>query len=252
MKDKLIVAIDDEEDILEILRYNFTKERCIIKTFERGKQGLDFIIANKPDAIVCDWMLPDVDGIEICRTLKSNSNTEDIPFIMLTAKSDEIDAVLALEMGADDYVTKPVRIKELISRVKRVIKKKKKAYHAQSNNIVATTKTIEDHKENTPLIDRQEESLLFKDFAINTEKYKAYINNEELDLTHSEFKLLHLFVNKPGKVFTRNQIIEKLSGMDYIVTERSIDVQVVGLRKKMGKHKTYLETVRGVGYRLKE
>lgn len=251
MKDKLIVAIDDEADILEILRYNFTRERCDIKTFERGKEGLDFILANKPDAVICDWMLPDIDGIEICRTLKTNNSTEDIPFIMLTAKSDEIDAVLALEMGADDYVTKPVRIKELISRVKRVIKKKKKLHGIIANTVIVPD-AIVNNTEKPSSTARQEESLFFKDFAINTEKYKAYINNEELDLTHSEFKLLHLFVNKPGKVFTRTQIIEKLSGMDYIVTERSIDVQVVGLRKKMGKHKGHLETVRGVGYRLKE
>lgn len=250
MKNKLIVIIDDEEDILEILRYNFTKERSTVKDFQSGKQGLDFILANKPDAIICDWMLPDIDGIEICRILKSNRNTEDIPFIMLTAKSDEIDAVLALEMGADDYVTKPVRIKELISRVKRTIKKKKKLQDTSNDDQALSIKTIENI---TPTIkDKEEESLSFKDFVINTEKYKVYVNNEELDLTHSEFKLIHLFINRPGKVFTRNQIIEKLSGIDYIVTERSIDVQIVGLRKKMGKHKDYLETVRGVGYRLKE
>ncbi|MEM8845474.1 MAG: response regulator transcription factor [Bacteroidota bacterium] len=247
MKDKIIVAIDDEADILEILKYNFMKERAHVKTFKSGEQGLHYIIENKPDAVICDWMLPDIDGIEICKKLKGNRGLEDIPFIMLTAKSDEIDAVLALEMGADDYVMKPVRIKELISRVKREIKKRK---HKKSNDIKAVPSADDSNK--TALAERQNESLFFKDFVINTEKYKAYIHEKELDLTHSEFKLLHLFINKPGKVFTRNQIIEKLSGMDYIVTERSIDVQIVGLRKKMGKHKDHLETVRGVGYRLRE
>ncbi|MEM1001205.1 MAG: response regulator transcription factor [Bacteroidota bacterium] len=247
MKEKVIVAIDDEPDILEILKYNFTKERAHVKTFESGEQGLQYIIENKPDAVICDWMLPDIDGIEICKKIKGNIDLEDIPFIMLTAKSDEIDAVLALEMGADDYVMKPVRIKELISRVKRIIKKGK---HKKSIEI--KTVPIAKAPTNNILTERKDESLFFKDFVINTEKYKAYIHEEELDLTHSEFKLLHLFINKPGKVFTRNQIIEKLSGMDYIVTERSIDVQIVGLRKKMGKHKDQLETVRGVGYRLRE
>lgn len=249
MKDKLIVAIDDETDILEILRYNFTKERSNIKTFELGKRGLDFILSNKPDAIICDWMLPDIDGIEICKILKSNRNSANIPFIMLTAKSDEIDAVIALEMGADDFVPKPVRIKELISRVKRIIKNKKTSQNNPKSTPLPLTKPEEVPASNQEIL---EGALSFKNFIINTEKYKAYIDEKELDLTHSEFKLLHLFVKKPGKVFTRNQIIEKLSGMDYIVTERSIDVQIVGLRKKMGKYKDNLETVRGVGYRLKE
>ncbi|GAB1857642.1 response regulator transcription factor [Flavobacteriaceae bacterium MHTCC 0001] len=249
MKDKLIVAIDDEADILEILRYNFVKERFKVKTFEYGKQGLDFILANKPDAVICDWMLPDIDGLDICKIVKNNRDSANISFIMLTAKSDEIDAVLALEMGADDFVTKPVRIKELISRVKKVLKHKKIAQNSPKNNTSHDPKAFENSIPNTK---EQSEGLLFKNFIINTEKYKAYIDDKEIDLTHSEFKLLHLFIKKPGKVFTRNQIIEKLSGMDYIVTERSIDVQVVGLRKKMGKYKDNLETVRGVGYRLRE
>ena len=230
MKEKVIVAIDDEPDILEILKYNFTKERAHVKTFESGEQGLQYIIENKPDAVICDWMLPDIDGIEICKKIKGNFDLEDIQFIMLTAKREEIDEVLALELG-----------------VKRIIKKRK---HKKSIEI--KTVPIAKAPTNNILTERKDESLFFKDFVINTEKYKAYIHEEELDLTHSEFKLLHLFINKPGKVFTRNQIIEKLSGMDYIVTERSIDVQIVGLRKKMGKHKDQLETVRGVGYRLRE
>lgn len=251
MKKKLIVAIDDEADILEILRYNFAKERFSVKTFESGRQGLDFVLANKPDVVICDWMLPDIDGIEICRILKYNRDSSDISFIMLTAKSDEIDAVLALEMGADDFVTKPVRIKELISRVKKVLKNKKTTQNSPKNNAPNSPYTVKSSVSNQEN-QGQEQGLFFKNVVINIEKYKAYIDKKELNLTHSEFKLLHLFINKPGKVFTRNQIIEKLSGMDYIVTERSIDVQVVGLRKKMGKYKDYLETVRGVGYRLKE
>lgn len=249
MKDKLIVAIDDEVDILEILRYNFTKERFNIKTFENGQDGLKFILANKPDAVVCDWMLTDIDGLEICRVIKNSSDVSNTAFIMLTAKSDEIDAVLALEMGADDFVTKPVRIKELISRVKKVLKSKEAPQNTEKSSVAIVPKTVENLVQEK---EEQKEGLYFKNFTINTEKYKAYIDNKELDLTYTEFKLLHLFINKPGKVFTRNQIIEKLNGMDYIVTERSIDVQVVGLRKKMGEYKDSLETVRGVGYRLKE
>ncbi|MFV0248103.1 MAG: response regulator transcription factor [Tenacibaculum sp.] len=249
MKDKLIVIIDDEADILEILSYNYSRERANVKTFSLGNEGLEFIKKNNPDAVICDWMLPDIDGIEICKTIKSNPKTSHIPFIMLTAKSDELYAVLALEMGADDYVLKPTRIKELISRTKKLIKAKK------TPNKVRKTTAKESELENSTYLSQEEtreSSIAFKDFVIDKEKYKIYINSKELQLTYSEFKLLYLFVNKPGKVFTRNQIIEKLNGLDYIVTERSIDVQVVGLRKKLGKYKDYLETVRGVGYRLKE
>lgn len=250
MKNKLIVAIDDEADILELLSYNYSKERANIKTFKSGNEGLEFIKNNNPDAVICDWMLPDIDGIEICKAIKSNPKTSHIPFIMLTAKSDELYAVLALEMGADDYVSKPTRIKELISRTKRVIKARKTQGKAQ--NVVTNEPKLENIKPLNEEENIDEQSIAFKDFVIDKEKYKIYINSKELQLTYSEFKLLYLFVNKPGKVFTRNQIIEKLNGLDYIVTERSIDVQVVGLRKKLGKYKDHLETVRGVGYRLKE
>lgn len=240
---KNIVAIDDEADILEILSYNFTKERANISIFNSGIEGLDYIRRNKPDAIICDWMLPDIDGLQICRTVKTNDNLSDVPFVMLTARSDEIDTVLALEMGADDYLAKPVRVKELITRVRRLIKQNT-AIHPAYNPVLSKPEGSQDSSDS--------HSIYYKVFRIDTEKYKAYMEEEELTLTHSEFKLLHLFVKKPGRVFTRNQIIEKLCGIDYIVTERSIDVQVVGLRKKLGKHKDYLETVRGVGYRFKE
>ena len=194
-------------------------------------------------------MLPDIDGIEICKFIKNNHNLTDVSFIMLTAKSDEIDAVLALEMGADDFVSKPVRIKELISRIKKNLNNKKVTENNLNDPAIKPLKFTENSSLST---DKTKEGLFFKNIKVNIEKYKAYIDDKELDLTYSEFKLLHLFVKKPGKVFTRNQIIEKLSGMDYIVTERSIDVQIVGLRKKMGNYRDILETVRGVGYRLQE
>ncbi|MCG8323396.1 MAG: response regulator transcription factor [Cytophagales bacterium] len=241
MKDATITIIDDEKDILELLKYNFEKERANTHTFSSGYAGLEFIKKNKPDAVICDWMLEDIDGIEICKIVKKDRALENIPFIMLTARSDEIDAVTALELGADDFLSKPVRIKELISRVKKIMKHRSNVQKPKKNTINDALKE-EDPKE--------EHSINFKNLMVDTEKYKVYIDNHELDLTYSEFKLIHLLANKPGKVFTRNQIIEKLNGFDYIVTERSIDVQIVGLRKKLGKYKDYLETVRGVGYRL--
>lgn len=242
MKGASITIIDDEKDILELLKYNFEKERANTHIFSSGYAGLEFIKKNKPDAVVCDWMLEDIDGIEICKIVKKDSALENIPFIILTARSDEIDAVTALELGADDFLSKPVRIKELISRVKKIMKHRLNGPKTKKNAPNdPSLKEEEPHEEN---------SINFKNLVVDTEKYKVYIDNNELDLTYSEFKLIHLLANKPGKVFTRNQIIEKLNGFDYIVTERSIDVQIVGLRKKLGKYKDYLETVRGVGYRL--
>lgn len=244
MKDATIVIIDDENDILELLKYNFEKERTNVHPFTSGQKGLEFIRANKPSAIICDWMLEDIDGIEICRLLKSDKKYQHIPFIMLTARDNEIDAVTALELGADDFIPKPIRVRELISRVKKTIK----------NNNKEPKMEPETHQDTVLQESTSSSGELksFKDLTIDTEKYKAYTSDEVLNLTHSEFKLLYLFVNKPGKVYSRNQIIEKLNGIDYIVTERSIDVQVVGLRKKLGRYKDYLETVRGIGYRLRE
>ncbi len=244
MKNAVITIIDDEKDVLELLKYNFERERVDVHTFTSGYKGLEFIRKNKPDAIICDWMLEDIDGIEICRKLKNDESLGYIPFIMLTARDNEIDAVTALELGADDYITKPVRVKELISRVKKMVRRTRyevNSEHLEPNHLLET----EERKPSGQL-------KSFKNLTIDSEKYKAYIDQHELKLTYSEFKLLYLFTARPGKVYSRNQIIEKLNGIDYIVTERSIDVQIVGLRKKLGKYKDYLETVRGIGYRLKE
>jgi len=248
MKGTTIVVIDDQEEILELLEYNLEKERANVRTFTSGSHGLSFIREHQPDAIVCDWMLEDIDGIEICREIKRNKHLECIPFLMLTARSDEIDAVIALEVGADDYIAKPVRIKELISRIKRSLKQRSYSAVSAPPQPVLSREPVVTAESVYPTLP----SLNFKNLTVDVEKYKAYLDDSELNLTYTEFKLLQLFTGKPGRVYSRHQIIEKLNGLDYIVTERSIDVQVVGLRKKLGKYKDYLETVRGVGYRLKE
>ncbi len=244
MKDAKIVIIDDEIDILEILRYNFEKERANVHAFTSGYRGLEYIQQERPDIVVCDWMLEDIDGIEICKIIRKDNSLKDMIFIMLTAKSDEIDVVMALEMEADDYVVKPIRIKELISRINRNFKKltNKKPDTYGTNEVVK----MPFEESSAPKM------LAYKEISMDVEKHKVYLNNTEMYLTHAEFKLLNLFLRKPGKAFSRNQMIEKLNGMDYLVTERSIDVQLVGLRKKLGNYKDYLETIRGVGYRLKE
>ncbi|MES2731003.1 MAG: response regulator transcription factor [Bacteroidota bacterium] len=239
MRASKIVVIDDERDILELIQYNLEKEAAIVQTFTSGKEALQSIRQNTPDLIICDWMIDEMDGLDICRSLKREPRLFHIPFVMLTARGDEIDAVTALELGADEYLVKPIRMKELITRLKKVLKRN------PANN------TLVESPEQSPPI--QDDKLLrFKELIMNVDQYKVYAEGESIDLTYSEFKLLQLLINRPGKVYSRNQIIEKLNGLDYFATERSIDVQVVGLRKKLGKYKDYLETVRGVGYRMQE
>ena len=256
MKNANIVIIDDEEDILEFIKYNLEKERAYVHAFSSGTEGLNFIKnqSEKLDAVISDWTLTDFDGLEICKEMRRNPLLFKIPFIMLTGKQDEIDVVTALEIGADDYLVKPIRMRELISRTKKAIKR--------NNHVPVKQKMVEtapvfaeikqEEKKEIPYLHTSENSIDYKDLMIDVEKYRAFLAGKEMNLTLSEFKLLNLLAKKPGKVFTRNQIIEKLNGFDYFVTERSIDVQIVGLRKKLGKFKSYLETVRGVGYRLRD
>ncbi|MBC7923111.1 MAG: response regulator transcription factor [Ferruginibacter sp.] len=239
MKSSKIVVIDDEKDILEILKYNLEKEKAFVQTFTSGNEALRSIREQTPDLIVCDWMIDDLDGLDICRRLKRDPGSLHIPFVMLTARGDEIDAVTALELGADEYLVKPIRIKELITRLKKVLGR-----NHPDRPAVDQPETQADVQ--------SDKKLIFKELLVNIDQYKAYAESKSLDLTYSEFKLLQLLISRPGKVYSRNQIIEKLNGMDYFATERSIDVQVVGLRKKLGKYKDYLETVRGVGYRMQE
>ncbi len=236
MEHSKIVIIDDEEDILELLKYNLNKERASVRTFTRGDEAYNYISKHKVDGIICDWMLEDIDGLEICRRVKLNPELRNIPFVMLTARGDEIDVVTALELGAEDYIVKPIRIKELMTRLKKIIRRSK---NHEAQQLPAYALTTTDH-----LIE-------YKDIAMNIDKHLVSICETPVELTYSEFKLLQLLISRPGKVFSRNQIIEKLNGMDYIATERSVDVQVVGLRRKIGKYKACLETVRGVGYRIR-
>lgn len=239
MKFSKIILIDDESDILEMLKYNLEKERAMIKTFTSGLEALIYISNEKPDVIVCDWMMDDIDGLEVCRRLKMNSELCYIPFVMLTARDHEADIVSALEMGAEDYIVKPVKIKELIVRLKKILKRQ----IPPMDFSVATS--VQNPKESDNL-------LRYNEIKIDIDKHQVLIDDENIDLTYSEFKLLQLLISHSGRVFSRNQIIEKLNGLDYIATERSVDVLIVGLRKKIGYLKNYLETVRGVGYRMKD
>lgn len=237
MKSAKIFVIDDNEDILKLLKFNFEKEKVAVRTFQSGEAALAQLTKEIPDLILCDWMLEDMDGLEICRHIKKSEAWEKIPFIMLSARNHEIDVVTALEVGADDYISKPVRIRELMVRVKKTIGKTKVDFSRQI------------------LINNQQKvgpsELVHKEIKLNKEKYQVFSNQSEILLTLTEFKLLELFLSQKGKVLSRGKIMDLIYGAEYGVTERAVDVLVVSLRKKIPILKKDLETVRGVGYKLR-
>jgi DNA-binding response OmpR family regulator len=233
MKKNRLVVIDDHYDVLEILKHHLVSDGYEVKIFFNAVDALKYINGDNTDLVITDWMLPEMDGLELCKNLKMSQSTQDIPLIMLTGKNDEIDAVTALEVGAEDYLSKPIRIRELLSRVKKILKRR------SGEEMGRVKKEMREIIEYGPL-------------KMNRISYKVFLNDELLELTIGEFKLLELLANQPGKVFSRNQIIEKINGAQYFATERSIDVQVAGLRKKLGDYKDAVETVRSVGYRFSE
>lgn len=228
MSKKTILIVEDEEDIRTLLLYNLGKEGFSVTAVESGELGLQHALANHPDLIILDLMLPGMDGLSVCRALKSNDGTRDIPIIIASAKGEEADIVTGLEMGADDYVAKPFSPKVLIARL-RALMRRTGQQPAEQND------TVRIHE-----------------LEIDPARFKARLAGEKLELTSNEFHVLHYLARHVGWVFTRYQIVNAVRGEDYVVTERAIDVQIAGLRKKLGKYADYIETVRGIGYRFKE
>jgi two-component system phosphate regulon response regulator PhoB len=228
MKKEKILIIEDEKDVLDLIDYNLSKEGYIVRTAKTGEAGLEITNKELPDLIILDLMLPGIDGLEICRTLKKTSRTDSIPIVMLTAKGEESDIVTGLELGADDYITKPFSTKVLIARVRAILRRGK----------------IKAGDENTKLV--------VGDLAIDPDRHEVIFKNKKIDLTSTEFKLLHYLARKPGRVFSRYQIVDAVKGADYPVTERSVDVQIVGLRKKLGESGKYISTIRGIGYKFRD
>lgn len=223
-----ILIVEDEDDVMELMLYNLGKEKYKCLPALNGREGLEIALSKKPDLILLDLMLPEIDGLEVCKKLKNHSDTEQIPIIMVTAKSDETDIITGLELGAEDYVTKPFSPKVLLARVRAVLRRK-------------------NHKPNTEPV-----SIKLHDIEIDPGRHRVLVNGKQIELTSTEFGLLNFLASRPGWVFTRYQIVDGVHGNDYPVTDRSIDVQVVGLRKKLGSAGKYIETVRGIGYRFKE
>jgi two-component system alkaline phosphatase synthesis response regulator PhoP len=229
MAKERILVVDDEEDIIELLTYNLNREGYKLVSASSGEKCLQKAVLEKPDLILLDLMLPGIDGLEVAKYLKTDPKTKHIPIIMLTAKGEEADIVTGLELGADDYITKPFSPRILIARVRAVIRRKDK-----SNK------------------DDDLETIQIHDMVINPHKREILANGKHVDLTFTEFQLLYYLAKRPGWVFTRTQIVDAVHGDDYPVTDRSVDVQIVGLRKKLGSCGRYIETVRGVGYRFRE
>ncbi len=228
MAKESLLVVDDEEDILELLNYNLSKEGYQTTGVTSGEEALQAIKAKAPDLVLLDLMLPGMDGLEVCRLLKSEAGTKHIPIIMLTARGEEADVVTGLELGADDYITKPFSPRVLLARVRAVLRRRK------------------------TMLPAAEAPLRIHELEIHPGRHEVLVEGQRLDLTLTEFRLLHLLASRPGWVFTRSQIIDKVHGENYPATDRSVDVQIVTLRKKLGICGKYLETVRGVGYRFKD
>jgi two-component system alkaline phosphatase synthesis response regulator PhoP len=228
MAKKKILVVDDEEDILELVRYNLAREGFKILCASTGEDGLKAAKAEKPNLIVLDLMLPGIDGLDVTRRLRADDATRKIPIVMLTAKGEESDIVTGLELGAEDYITKPFSPRVLVARVKAVLRREVKDIHGEK------------------------EAIRIHEVTVHPGRHEVLVNEKPVQLTFTEFGILHFLVRKPGWVFTRNQIVDAVRGDDYYVTDRSVDVQIVGLRKKLGKAGKHIETVRGVGYRLRE
>ena len=224
-----ILIIEDEEDIRELVRYNLERENFAVTEAESGEAGLKAVTQKKPDLILLDLMLPGKDGLQICRELKKNDTTCGIPVVMMTARGEESDIVTGLELGAEDYIVKPFSPKVLVAQVKAVLRRK-----------------------TAPAAPDAEGILRIYDLVIHPGRHEVTVSGKPVDLTASEFSIVHFLARRPGWVFTRYQIVDAVHGEDYPVTERSVDVQVVGLRKKLKKAGDYIETVRGIGYRFKD
>jgi two-component system alkaline phosphatase synthesis response regulator PhoP len=224
-----ILVVEDEADILDVLEYTLAREGFRVLSTRDGSEATAIARREAPRLVLLDLMLPGLDGLEVCRRLKADAVTRDIPVVMLTAKGEESDIVLGLGLGADDYVTKPFSPKELVARVKAVLRR-------------------------GPL--RAEEGadarLVFADLVIDPARHEVLVDGEPAEFTPTELRLLHLLASHPGRVFTRDQLVSRVIGDGAYVVHRNVDVHVRGIRAKLGRHRDLVDTVRGVGYRFRD
>ncbi len=228
MAKEQILVIEDDADTIELIRTTLERETFKVAVAGNGSEGLKSARGNMPDLVLLDLMLPDRDGLELFKSLKGDPKTAHIPVIMLTARDEEADIVSGLELGADDYITKPFSPRILLARLKAVLRRRTKE----------------------PL--SEDATIQFHNLHLHPGRHEVHLNGKLINLTLSEFKILHLLARRPGWVFTRYQIVDSIRNDSTSVTERSVDVLIVGLRRKLGESGSLIETVRGIGYRLKE
>ena len=229
MANETVLIVEDERDILNLVSYNLRKAGFFTRDAVTGEEAISAVKNEKPDIMVLDLMLPGIDGIEVCRRLKQEPYGEDIPVIMLTAKSEDSDIVQGLEAGADDYVVKPFSPGVLVARVRAVLRRSKKD-KLKSENRRTRIHQIE----------------------IDEGRHEVFCEDKAVDLSATEFMILSFLASNPGWVFSRSQIITAVKGEDYPVTERSVDVQILGIRQKLGSQGRHIVTVRGIGYKMEE
>jgi len=223
-----ILIVDDEEEIRDLIAFNLAKEGYPVALAASGEEALRMARADLPGLVVLDLMLPGIDGLEVCRRLKRDPNTQSVAVVMLTAKGEEADVVTGLELGADDYVIKPFSPRVLLARIRAVLRRKSTA------------------------LDEEPQLIQVQDLVIDVARHEVRVCGQPVELSPTEFRVLCVLARRPGWVLTRSQIAGAIHGEDWVVTDRSIDVQIVGLRKKLGPAADSIETIRGVGYRLKE
>jgi two-component system, OmpR family, alkaline phosphatase synthesis response regulator PhoP len=222
-----ILVIDDEKDLLELVRYNLEKEQFDAISATDGQTGLDIATRHRPDLIVLDLMMPGMDGLEVCRRLRNEPKTSRIPVIMLTARATEADRIVGLEMGSDDYLTKPFSPRELVARVKAVLRRA-------------------GQQEEPP------ELLRYGLIAVDVKRHEVTSDGVPVQLTATEFRILQFLASRPGRVLSRDEIIDAALGRDTDVFDRTIDVHITAIRRKLGKGGEQIETVRGFGYKFRE
>lgn len=229
MKKARILFVDDEPDLLELVRYHLGREHYEVVTASDGEAGLAEARRRIPDLVILDLMLPGIDGLEVCRRLRSDSRTQHIPIVMLTAKGEEADAVIGLAQGADDYVRKPFGMKELVARVATRLRA------AELRNSTEGQKVLQ-----------------FGDLVIDSIKHEVTVAGDPVKLTVTEFKLLRHLVQNKGRAFTRNELLNAVIGTDVVIIDRNVDVHIATLRKKLGRHGEHIVTIRGLGYKFAE
>jgi two-component system alkaline phosphatase synthesis response regulator PhoP len=230
MSKKSILVVEDEEDIQQLVSYNLVRAGFDVDCADSGEDALHRMREKQPDLVLLDLMLPGMDGAEVCRAMRLDEQSREVPIVMLTAKGEEEDVMAGLDLGADDYVTKPFSPGVLISRIKAVLRRKV--------------------KEQAPAPREPGQTIQIHDLVIDPRRHEVKVGGQPVVLTLTEFGILEFLSKRPGWAFSRQQIIDAVRGYEYIITPRAVDVQIFSLRKKLGETGKKIETVRGIGYRL--